>query len=115
MRLPSSWQKLNVSRRRSGADGRACLLRSADVGKATSQAAARRRVNAAIESVASRLGNTKAVCRKSYVHPAVVDSYLRGTTIGSARRRPKETCALDSVEVAVVRLIAQSTRTRKIA
>jgi DNA topoisomerase IB len=32
-----------------------------------------------IESVAKRLGNTKAVCRKCYVHPAVIESYLDGT------------------------------------
>ena len=32
----------------------------------------------AIESVAKRLGNTKAVCRKCYIHPAVIDTYLEG-------------------------------------
>jgi len=43
-----------------------------------SRAHAMRNVNAAIESVARLLGNTKAVCRKCYVHPAVVDAYLEG-------------------------------------
>jgi DNA topoisomerase-1 len=33
----------------------------------------------AIASVAKRLGNTPSVCRKCYVHPAVVESYLTGT------------------------------------
>jgi DNA topoisomerase-1 len=28
--------------------------------------------------VARRLGNTVAVCRKCYVHPAVIDAYLAG-------------------------------------
>ncbi|MCA1662778.1 MAG: DNA topoisomerase IB [Myxococcales bacterium] len=32
-----------------------------------------------IESVAARLGNTKSVCRKCYVHPAVVNAYMDGT------------------------------------
>ena len=32
----------------------------------------------AIESVARRLGNTPSVCRKCYVHPAVVDGFLDG-------------------------------------
>ena len=41
-----------------------------------SQAAAKRNVKAAIERVAARLGNTPTVCRKCYVHPAVLDSYL---------------------------------------
>ena len=35
------------------------------------KAAARRNVTKAIERVAERLGNTKAVCRKCYIHPAV--------------------------------------------
>jgi DNA topoisomerase-1 len=32
----------------------------------------------AIEQVARQLGNTKAVCRKCYIHPAVIDAYLEG-------------------------------------
>lgn len=41
-----------------------------------SDAAAKKNVRAAIERVAARLGNTPAVCRKAYVHPEVIDSYL---------------------------------------
>jgi DNA topoisomerase I len=33
----------------------------------------------AIKQVAKRLGNTPAVCRKCYIHPAVMDSYLDGS------------------------------------
>jgi DNA topoisomerase-1 len=40
---------------------------------------ARHNVVAAIDSVARRLGHTRAVCRKSYVHPAVIDTYLDGS------------------------------------
>ena len=50
-----------------------------------SRAHAMRNVNAAIESVARLLGNTKAVCRKCYVHPAVVDAYLEGRLQGAPR------------------------------
>jgi len=39
---------------------------------------AKRNLMRAIESVAKRLGNTKAVCRKCYIHPAVIDTYLEG-------------------------------------
>jgi len=39
---------------------------------------ATRGLNGAIDEVASRLGNTRAVCRKSYVHPQVIDGYLAG-------------------------------------
>jgi DNA topoisomerase-1 len=44
--------------------------------KADTQAAARRNVHEAIESVAARLGNTPAICRKCYVHPQIIDAYL---------------------------------------
>jgi DNA topoisomerase-1 len=46
-----------------------------------SDAAGRRNVTRAIEKVATELGNTPAVCRKSYVHPEVVDAYLDGTLL----------------------------------
>jgi len=36
-----------------------------------------------VESVAHKLGNTKAVCRKCYVHPAVFEGYLDGTLVAS--------------------------------
>ena len=35
----------------------------------------------AIERVASRLGNTPAICRKCYIHPVVMESYLQGETL----------------------------------
>ncbi|VDS08359.1 Eukaryotic DNA topoisomerase I, catalytic core [Paracoccus haematequi] len=41
-----------------------------------SQAAAKRNIREAIEQVAARLGNTPTICRKCYVHPQVIDSYL---------------------------------------
>jgi DNA topoisomerase-1 len=44
---------------------------------------ARRNVVAAIRVTASRLGNTPAVARKSYVHPAVLDAYLDGRLGGA--------------------------------
>jgi DNA topoisomerase I len=42
---------------------------------------ARENVKGAIASVASRLGNTAAVCRKCYIHPAIIDSYLDGSFV----------------------------------
>jgi DNA topoisomerase-1 len=36
-------------------------------------------LNAAIDQVADHLGNTRSVCRTSYVHPAVIDAYLDAT------------------------------------
>jgi DNA topoisomerase-1 len=46
---------------------------------ATTDAGARRIVNDAIKQVAAELGNTPAVARSSYIHPAVVDGYLERT------------------------------------
>src|SRR5215207_3224517 len=36
----------------------------------------------AVDQVARRLGNTRAVCRKYYVHPAVIEAYLDGVVLG---------------------------------
>jgi DNA topoisomerase I len=38
-----------------------------------------RNVVECIKAVASRLGNTPAVCKRSYIHPAVIDAYRVGT------------------------------------
>ena len=51
------------------------------------EAQAKRNVLAAIEVVAKRLGNTRTVCRKCYVHPAVVDLYMEGTLVESLKQR----------------------------
>jgi DNA topoisomerase-1 len=50
-----------------------------------SEAEARRNVIAAIDEVARKLGHTRAVCRGSYVHPGVIDSYLHGKVSGRLR------------------------------
>lgn len=52
-----------------------------------SQVQARKNIVRAIESVAERLGNTPAVCRKCYVHPALLDAYLDGTLLDALERR----------------------------
>lgn len=46
-----------------------------------SEAAAKRTIAAAVESVAAALGNTPAVCRRSYIDPRVFDRYRDGETI----------------------------------
>jgi DNA topoisomerase-1 len=38
----------------------------------------RRNVVDAVKRVAARLGNTPAVCRKAYIHPTVLETYLGG-------------------------------------
>jgi DNA topoisomerase-1 len=55
-----------------------------------SQAQAKKNVLRAIESVAERLGNTPTVCRKCYIHPAVLDSYLEGTMLEPLQLRTED-------------------------
>jgi DNA topoisomerase I len=49
-----------------------------DLGRFNSKNKAKKNVVAAIKSVAKRLGNTSAVCRKCYIHPVILDTYLNG-------------------------------------
>ena len=70
---------------------------------------AKRNVVVAIESVAARLGNTPAVCRECYVHPAVTDAYLDGSLLSTLTERADEEIAhldrLGSAEAAVLVLL----------
>ena len=50
------------------------------------QTQAKKNVVQAIAAVAERLGNTPAVCRKCYVHPAVIETYMNGA-MGTAFER----------------------------
>jgi DNA topoisomerase-1 len=70
----------------------------------------KRNVVRAIERVAARLGNTTAVCRKCYVHPAVLDSYLDGSLAAILGRRARAELAnskgeLSAAETAVLALL----------
>jgi DNA topoisomerase-1 len=59
----------------------------ADMGKGKSANERKKNVVTAVRLVASELGNTPTICRKSYVHPVVVMKYLRsGTTISLPAR-----------------------------
>ena len=53
-------------------------------------AQAKRNLRAAIERVAARLGNTPAICRKCYVHPMVLESYLDGDMIEGLKQKTEE-------------------------
>jgi DNA topoisomerase-1 len=73
---------------------------------------AKKNIVRAVESVALRLGNTKAVCRKCYIHPAVLDSYLDRSLLKGAVQRAKRVVrkgsaqhALNESELAVLNLL----------
>jgi DNA topoisomerase-1 len=76
-----------------------------------SQTRARANIVRAIERVAARLGNTPAVCRKCYVHPAILNSYLDGTLCRAlhpdTKVEPRASHGLRFEERAVLRLLKQ--------
>jgi DNA topoisomerase-1 len=53
-----------------------------ELGTATTKSARAGAILKAIDQVAQELGNTRAVCRRCYIHPGVFDAYLAGFTIG---------------------------------
>jgi DNA topoisomerase-1 len=72
-------------------------------------------VKAALDCVAAQLGNTRAVCRKSYVHPGVIEAYLLGRFERSSDR-PKGYTGLSAIEVTVLVMLerlAQASKPKK--
>lgn len=55
-----------------------------------SAAQAKKNVVTAIEAVAGMLGNTPSVCRKCYIHPAVLEAYADGTMLETLKQRTEE-------------------------
>jgi DNA topoisomerase-1 len=51
---------------------------------------AKRNIVRAIEHVAEQLGNTPLICRKCYVHPAVLDAYLDGSLVETLQQRAED-------------------------
>lgn len=58
-----------------------------DIGPAESKRDAERNVVQAIDHTAARLGNTRTVCRKYYIHPALVVAYLAGDILPPSPKR----------------------------
>jgi DNA topoisomerase-1 len=44
----------------------------------------------AIENVSQRLGNTPSICRKCYIHPAIMNSYMDGTLLQTLKDRAEK-------------------------
>ena len=69
---------------------------------------ARSNVRTAIAAVAEILGNTVAICRKCYVHPAVLEAYLDRTSLDGLKGRAEndqENVDLRSSEAAVLKFL----------
>lgn len=80
--------------------------------KFDSETQAKKNIVRAIESVAEKLGNTPSICRKCYVHPAVLDAYLEGSVLEAMRERTEQHLsedlhALQPEEAAVLAMLQQ--------
>ena len=51
------------------------------MGPAETKREAERNIVAAVDVTAKRLGNTRSVCRKYYIHPALIEAYLEGSVL----------------------------------
>ncbi len=83
-----------------------------EMGPSPTQREAKRNINRAVDSVAERLGNTRAVCRKYYVHPALLEAYLNGLVAAASKgakpsrsQRRKPVAALRRDEVAILQFL----------
>ena len=80
-------------------------------GPAASRREADRNIIDAIDKVAERLGNTRAVCRKYYIHPGLISAYLMGDTIPQPppmrRTRRGRGAALRRDEVLVLQFLQE--------
>jgi len=83
--------------------------------KFENQKQAKSNINTAIKAVAKILGNTPAICRKCYVHPAVLESYLDQKSIDGLKQMTedaleKEDVDLRSSEAAVLKFLKSQLR-----
>lgn len=82
-----------------------------ELGPAAGEREAKSTILRAIDQVADQLNNTRAVCRKYYVHPAVFETYTSGTmleALGNGTRPASTTAGLSEEERALVRLLTRT-------
>jgi DNA topoisomerase IB len=85
----------------------------------TSESARKRAVARGVKEVSAYLGNTPAVCRKSYIDPRVIDRYDDGITMLPALERLGadasygEPATHGAVEEAVLELLRNPAHTRR--
>jgi DNA topoisomerase-1 len=70
----------------------------AELGKVEDERQAKKNIVKAVKAVAEHLGNTPTVCRGSYIHPQVLDSYCAGTTLEEFRPRRERRIARQQPE-----------------
>jgi DNA topoisomerase-1 len=85
-----------------------------EMGPAETKKQAEKNIVVAVDRTKARLGNTRSVCRKYYIHPVLIEAYLegdvlqpigekewkpRGETAGKLRRHEEETLAFLTARV----------------
>jgi len=81
------------------------------VGTFATKKEAKKNIRDAISAVAEVLGNTAAICRKCYIHPAIVDAYLGGNSIPGLNGQ-KQNVDLRNGERAVLKFLSAQLRSR---
>ncbi len=79
----------------------------------TSNSAYKRNIVGVIDSVAAKLGNTRAVCRTCYIHPGVFDAYRGGVTIAAIKAEPRRP-HFSAKEAAVLALLKRRIHRRPV-
>jgi DNA topoisomerase-1 len=67
-----------------------------ELGDAATEAATKRNIVAALDSVAKHLGNTRTVCKKYYVHPTIIDLYSAHELNRYLKRMESEDCSTNA-------------------
>ncbi len=71
----------------------------ADIGPASTKTEIKRNLALACKLVSMDLGNTPTICKKAYIHPAVLDEYARaGRTVSNMRRSKRRVNAVEPIE-----------------
>jgi len=76
-----------------------------DIGGYENQTDCRRKIVAVIDSVAEKLGNTRTVCKKYYIHPTVIASYENGNILKYKCAPCQDSVRLNANEKALVKLL----------
>src|ERR1700682_2720015 len=75
------------------------------VGAFETKKQAKANVKDAIDAVSKILRNTPAICRKCYIHPAVLETYLSGEPIEGLKRTIEKALTREDVEAAILKFL----------
>jgi DNA topoisomerase-1 len=82
-------------------------VKLAEMGPAETEKDTKRNIVKAVKQVAEELGNTPAVCRSSYIHPAILTAYAKGITLAEFHPRDnrsiRKVARLEPEEKALIR------------